>query len=70
MRAMHGIKAVKPVRKLLSRAHKDFLEQYYDTVSIQPHLDEIKSLAQSINVKKESVYWWFFNRRKRDKKSA
>ena len=65
MRTTHQTKAVKPVRRLLSRSQKDFLENYFDTVCPHPNLDEIKGLAQSIDARKESVYWWFFNQRKR-----
>ena len=44
----------------------EFLEGSY-LVCDRPSLHEINSLAKSLGIKKESVYWWFVNRNKRQK---
>ena len=47
-----------------------FLDGYYCCTCDYPSLEEMKELAKFIGVKKETVYWWFVNRRKKDKKKC
>ena len=44
-----------------------FLEGYYTGVCDRPTLDEIQNLGKFLGIRKESIYWWFVNRNKRQK---
>ena len=65
MRNVHSIKKKCKERILLNKKAKDFLDGYYTNICEEPSLDEIKELAKFLDVKKECVYWWFFNRRRK-----
>ena len=63
MRSVHGVKTTH-LRKRLKNDVKTCLEEYYYRVCDRPTLNEIKYLAEELDVEKEAVYWWFVNRRK------
>ena len=57
-------------RKVMEQWKRDFLNNYYCEHCKCPTLAETKELAKAIGVKNEKVYWWFHNRRKKDKKTG
>lgn len=69
MRAVHKVKADKMTRCVLKPPIVGFLKYYYDHICERPELAKIKELAKVLDVKKEKIYWWFFNQRQRGKKS-
>ena len=67
MRAVHGVEVVKSRRGVLPADIKRFLKYYYYHICENPTLDEIKELSEDLKVKKEKIYWWFFNHRRKNK---
>ena len=63
MRNRHNSRVESFKKIKLTNNQKQFLLNYYEKVSDHPSLGQIKSLAESINIKKETVYWWFHNQR-------
>ena len=63
MKMRHNSKIEKRKKVPLTLEQKTILLYYFKNVSDRPKLSEIKKLAESINMKKESVYWWFHNQR-------
>ena len=68
MRSVHKVKPGKSPRCGLPVDNRNFLIYYYDHICDNPTLDEIKVIAEDLQVKKETIYWWFVNYRKRSKK--
>ena len=68
MRAAHRVKVNTIQRGVLPKDITKFLEYYFHHICGNPSLDEIKELSEDLEVKKEKIYWWFVNYRKRDKK--
>ena len=68
MRTAHNIKVVKSRRSVLKPHTVDYLKYYYYHISDNPTLDEIKELSKELDLKKEKIYWWFFNYRQARKK--
>jgi hypothetical protein len=67
MRTRHNVKCERKSVTRLSKRSKTFLEDYFECICNQPSLQEIEELAKFINVKKEIVYWWFTNKRRKQK---
>ena len=65
MRTVHSIKLKRKSPSRLCKSHTDFLDGYFCGVCDRPSLDEIEEISKSIDVKKEAVYWWFHNKRKK-----
>ena len=63
MRNRHNSRVESFKKIKLTNNQKQFLLNYYENVSDHPSLGQIKALAESINIKKETVYWWFHNQR-------
>ena len=71
MRTVHGVRvSVERKRCKMEAKTKDFLEGYYSYTCKQPALSGIQELALFLGVKKETVYWWFFNKRQKDRRSC
>lgn len=72
LRDVHGIptKSRKRKRTSLGKKNISLLEGYYGKVCVRPTLDEIENVAKFLDVKKESVYWWFVNRNKQKRRSV
>ena len=68
MRSVHHVKVTKKPSSLFKLQQRDFLKLYFKEVCKRPTLDTIKHLANFLGVKKESVYWWFFNQNKKFRK--
>ena len=68
MRMVHRVKVNTIQRSVLADDIKNFLEYYFHHICTNPTLDEIRELSEDIEVKKEQIYWWFVNYRKRNKK--
>ena len=68
MRAVHQVKVNTIQRDALPKDITKFLEYYFHHICANPTLDEIRELSEDLEVKKEQIYWWFVNYRKRDKK--
>ena len=68
-RDVHGISTKKSKRTSLATTNKALLETYYRDVCKRPCLEEIEHVAEFLNIKKETVYWWFVNRNKQKRKS-
>ena len=80
MRTVHGVrmnthKVNRKRQKRISNDAREKLESYYHQVCTHPTLDEIKELLdvlrsgkEPLDLEKESVYWWFINKRKRRQK--
>ena len=68
MRAAHQVKVNTSQRGVLADDIKKFLEYYFHHICANPTLDEIRELSEDLEVKKEQIYWWFVNYRKRNKK--
>ena len=64
---MHGIPTKREKRTYFSDRYVDFLDSYYTAVCDRPSLDEIRGLAHFLDIKKEAVYFWFVNRRQKEK---
>ena len=64
MRSKHGrtVKTVK--RKIIGEEGRKLLEDYYLDHK-WPNLNDIKILSKMAGVTKETVYWWFRNRRQK-----
>ena len=63
MKNRHNSKIEKRKKVPLTDHQKTILLYYFQNISDHPTLSKIKELAESINMKKESVYWWFHNQR-------
>ena len=68
-RSVHHLKVTKKPRELLDSEQTDFLKLYFRQKCSKPTLDRIKHLAAFLDVKKETVYWWFFNENRKIRKS-
>ena len=67
-RTVHGIPTKREKRTYFSDRYVDFLDSYYTAVCDRPSLDEIRGLAHFLDIKKEAVYFWFVNRRQKEKR--
>ena len=67
LRTRHNIKCERKCKTRLSKKSKTLLEDYFECVCNQPSLQVIEELAKFIDVKKEMVYWWFTNKRRKQK---
>ena len=67
MRSHHHIKVNRQKRNRLTQKHKQTLIEYFENVCSYPTLEEIKELSTILEIKKENVYWWFFNQRRKGK---
>ena len=67
-RTVHGIPTKRGKRTYFSERCVDFLDSYYTAVCDRPTLEEITGLAHFLDIKKEAVYFWFVNRRQKDKR--
>ena len=67
MRTVHGVKVNSSQRSGLPADIKRFLKYYYYHICENPTLEEIKELSDDLEVKKEKIYWWFFNQRRKNK---
>ena len=67
-RSVHQLKVVDRPRSILTYEQRTFLKSYFTEVCTNPTLDEIKHMAYFLNIRKESVYWWFFNQNKKAKR--
>lgn len=67
LRDVHGIHTAQSSRKRLKEKSIKFLDEYRKNICSKPTLDEIEELSDFLNLKKESVYWWFVNRNKKQK---
>ena len=68
MRTVHKLMVDKGSESNLKEKHRNFLKIYFQTICDRPNLEEIKNVAQFLDVEKESVYWWFFNQRCKQKR--
>ena len=68
MRSIHCAKVNTIPRSVLAPDIKKFLEYYFHHICANPTLGEIKELSDDLEVKKEKIYWWFVNYRKKSKK--
>ena len=66
-RTVHGIPAKRGKRTHFSDRYVDFLDSYYTAVCDRPTLERIRGLAHFLGIKKEAVYFWFVNRRQKEK---
>lgn len=64
MRTAHKKRVGRSPQPRLSREIKNFLKHYFYHICDKPTLEEIKILAEDLEVKKEKIYWWFFNYRR------
>ena len=69
IRTVHGISTKRSKRTSLGEKNIAILENYFCNICEKPSLDEIENVAGVMEVKKESIYWWFVNRNKRKRKS-
>ena len=69
IRTVHGISIKRSKRTYLGERNITFLENYFCNICEKPSLGEIENLAGVMEVKKETIYWWFVNRNKRQRKS-
>ena len=69
LRDVHGIPTKKSKRTSLGTMNKALLETYYHNVSKRPTLEEIENVAEFLDIKKETAYWWFVNRNKQKRKA-
>ena len=69
LRTVHGISTKRSKRMKLGKKNTAYLESYYHCVCCRLSLDEIEGVSQILKMKKETIYWWFVNRNKRDRKS-
>ena len=67
-RTVHGIPTKRGKKTHFSSHYVDFLDSYYTAMCDRPTLDEIEGLAQFLDIKKEAVYFWFVNRRQKEKR--
>ena len=67
MRSVHKVKIAKPKRNVLPPDVRNFMRYYYYHICQNPTLEEIKELSKDFQVKKEKIYWWFFNYRRKNK---
>ena len=69
LRDVHGISVgrQKSKKKRLGKENVQFLENYFVDVCNRPCLEEIETLSEFLGIKKETTYWWFVNRIKREK---
>ena len=65
MRIVHGVKVSNSRQGALPLHIKTFLNYYYYHICEKPSLEEIKELSEDLEVKKEQIYWWFFNQRRK-----
>ena len=65
LRDVHGIPTKRSKRSFLLKTNKALLESYYHNVWYRPTLEEIENVAYFLDIKKETVYWWFVNQNKR-----
>ena len=68
IRSVHQLKVFNRPRASLTSEQKTFLNAYFIDVCRNPTLDQVKHLASFLDIKKESVYWWFFNQNKKAKR--
>ena len=64
MRSKHGRVMKTATRKVIGKEGRKLLEDYYVDHK-WPNLEDIKSLSKMVGVTKETVYWWFRNRRQK-----
>ena len=69
LRDVHGIPTKKSKRTSLGTMNKALLETYYHNISKRPTLEEIENVAEFLDIKKETAYWWFVNRNKQKRKA-
>lgn len=69
LRDVHGIPVGRQKRKKqrLRIENLLFLEKYFVDVCNRPCLEEIETLSEFLGIKKETAYWWFVNRIKKEK---
>ena len=67
MRTVHGKRVGYVTRIPLEKWKRLCLINYFYRYT-EPTLDQIESLAKTLGESKERIYWWFHNRRKRDRK--
>ena len=68
LRDVHDISAkgkAKPMR--MNKQNMDLLEGYFNHTCQHPSLEQIELLVKLMDLKKETVYWWFVNRNKKQK---
>ena len=70
LRDVHGIPTKKSKRTSLGKTNVALLESYYHNVSKRPSLEEIENVSEFLDIKKETVYWWFVNRNKQNWKAC
>ena len=70
MRTVHRVPTKRKLTSRLCKRHIHFLEDYYECICDKPTLNEVEELSKFIDVKKESVYWWFHNKRKSSGKKS
>lgn len=69
MRYAHSMPVQYVQRRIcLPKQTTELLEGFYCNRDKSPGLIKIQEIAEILKIKKESVYWWFQNRRKQDKK--
>ena len=66
-RSVHHIKVITKPKTLLTSDEKSFLRSYFNTCKT-PALDQIKYLASFLDIQKESIYWWFINENKKERR--
>jgi hypothetical protein len=69
-RLVHLAPAKRQYVTRLDKKQKEFLDSYSEELTSQPSLDDIKELSKFLKAKKESVYWWFHNKRKQMKRKV
>ena len=67
MRSVHHVKVNRKLGVPLTKEHRLFLTDYFENVCSCPTLEKIKELSTILDIKKENVYWWFFNQRRKNK---
>ena len=63
MRHRHNHRVETSTKITLTNNQKQVLLNYFENISDNPSLEKIKELAESINIEKETLYWWFHKQR-------
>ena len=67
LRNRHGIRIKRKRTIRLKKQQREFLNNYFTCDCNKPSLEDVAELSRLMNIKKETVYWWFNNRIRKEK---
>lgn len=69
LRNRHGIRIKRKRTIRLKKQQREFLDNYFTCDCDKPSLEDVDKLSALLNIKKETVYWWFANRIRKNRKN-